>query len=155
MKESIFRYVKAVGKITLVLRIALILFSLVALVLAFSGYIGYMILAGASIVAYIVIYVVYAMKISMDIVLEANTTKEVVHIRVKRKIFTYDAVTGCIGVKEYAKKYVCTFQTQDSVDHFTFYKRAPFAKPYEEGFTERDIRAFCPRFDELLEDHTA
>lgn len=153
MKESIVRYVGRMKTVSLVLRVALILFTLVALVFAFNGYIGYMILAGVSVLVYIALYVFYASKISMDVVMGIEQTKEVVHLKVKRKTFTYDAETGCIGVKEYAKKYVCTFQTQDSVDRFTFYKRAPFAKPYETGFTEREIRAFCPRFDEIVIHH--
>lgn len=155
MKEAIVRYVKGMGKIVTAICVVLAIFSMVSLVFAFGGFIGFMILAPVGIIAFLTVYSVYALKVSLDTVMGIEVTKEVVHVKVKRKIFTYDAVTGCIAVKEYKNKFVCTFQTQDSVDKFTFYKRPPFSKPYAEGFTEGEIRSFCPRFDELIEDKTA
>lgn len=147
MKASIVRFVKIVKNIVTLVCAALAVFSMIALVFAFSGYLGFIILAPIGIVAFLVVYGFYAVKFSLDVVLGVEMGAQTMLIKTKRKTFTY-GLGDCVSVKEYDKKYVCTFQTQDSSDRFTFLKRAPFSKPYEEGFTEEDIQKIYPQFAE-------
>ena len=53
-------------------------------------------------------------------------------------------------MKVYKNKFIGTFQTQNSRDKFTFYRRVLFSKYSEEQFTERDIEHFYPRIHEKL-----
>ena len=144
MKPAIQRYVKFIGNVATVCRIVLFLMLMVSLVIGLNGYIGFLMIAGFSLVAFFVVHGVYALHFSMGTVLGVELTPEVIHLKTKRKTFTYDAAGGCIAVKELSNRYICTFQTQDSVDKFTFYKRVPFAKPFESGFTEEEIARFYP-----------
>lgn len=101
---------------------------------------------------YFVIYGLYAMKVSMGTVICLETTNQVVHLTTKRKVFTYDVKMGCVRVRKKGAKYLCTFRTQDSEDTFIFWTHAPFSKYIDEQFQEEDIRKFCPKYDEMIEE---
>lgn len=96
---------------------------------------------------WLALYGAYALQVSMGTVIGLETTAKVVHLYTKRKTFTYDIRMGCVAVKVKGSRYLCTFETQDSRDKFTFYKHAPFSKYTDGQFTEEDIRSFCPAFD--------
>ncbi len=152
MKEPIIRYVKSMKRIVLLICIPLLILILVSLLFAFNGVIGFMIIGGVAIIALFTVYGWYQLSFSMGTVISYERTKEVIHIHTRRKTFTYDAESGCINVKETPRKYICTFATEDSEDKFSFYKRVPFMKPYEECFTEADILKFYPDFQSELEE---
>ncbi len=151
MKEPILRYVKFMKKIVLLVCIPLLILIAISLIFSFMGVIGFMIIGGASVIALFSVYGWYQIFFSMGTVTNFEMTKEVVHIHTRRKTFTYDAVGGCVGVKETPRKYICTFATQDSEDKFTFYKKVPFMKPYEACFTEEEILRFYPDFQSELD----
>lgn len=95
---------------------------------------------------WLVVYGLYSMRISMGTVIGLEITDKLVYLHTKRKIFTYDVKMGCVAVKVKGNRYICTFETQDSRDKFTFYRHAPFSKYSDAQFTEDDISAFCPAF---------
>ena len=144
MKEqpAIVRYVRQVKKWFVVLSCIAIPVIMVCAVFAFLGYIGFWIVTPAVLIAYLAVYGWYALHVSMGTVIGLEVTDEVVHVKTKRKIFTYDAKRGCIAVRRKKRCVVATFRTQDSQDCFVFYTRAPFSKPYEGAFTEEDIALF-------------
>ena len=145
MKACIVRYIRIVKYIVTAICAALGVFSMVCLVFAFNRYLGFIILAPVAILSFLIVDGVYAVKFSLNIVLGVELGAQTVLIKTKRKTFTY-GLDECVGVREDRKKYVCTFQTQDSKDTFTFLKHAPFSKPYEEGFTDEDICLFYPEY---------
>ncbi len=146
MKTPIVRYLKFVKNIVTFLCVALGIAIFISLGFAFSGYIGFMIIAPALMVVFLVIYGIYAVKFSLDLVLAVECGSKTLVITTKRKSFTF-GLDACTDVKETDRKYVCTFRTETSEDKFTFLKRAPFMKPYETCFTEEDIRTFYPDFE--------
>ncbi len=148
MKTPILRYVKFVKNLVTALSVFLLLALMVTLVFALNGVIACMVLSGVIAVAFFVMYGVYTLRISMGAVIGMDITKDVIHVKTKRKTFAYDLQGGCIAVKQLKNRYVCTFQTQDSVDKFDFYKRVPFMKPYETCFTPDEIEAIYPAFSE-------
>ncbi len=105
------------------------------------------VIVAALVVFWLTVYGFYAMRVSMGTVLGTEITDKVVHLHTKRKIFTYDVKMGCVAVKVRGNRYVCTFETQDSRDKFTFYRHAPFSKFSDRQFSEDDIAAFCPGFE--------
>ena len=147
-KDGIVKYVGIVKKLFLALSFVAIPAFMVCLVLAFSGFKPFAFVAPAVGVGYLVIYGFYAMRVSMGTVLGVEVTDKVVHLKTKRKTFTYDVKRGCVGVKIYNNRFVCIFQTQDSRDGFIFYRRVLFSKYSEEQFTRDDLRAFYPAIDE-------
>lgn len=142
MKEPIRRYVALVKKLFIVFSVVMIFFIMNALVFAFSGYLVFKILAPAAIVLYFTVYGLYALRVQMGTAIGIEVTNEVVHVKTKRKTFTYDVRCGCKSVKVKKNRFICIFETQDSRDSFIFYRKVPFAKAYEEGFTEEDIARF-------------
>ena len=147
-KALIVNYVRLVKKLFVIFSCVMLPAVMVCLIFAFGGSIAFCILAPALIIAYLTVYALYALRVSMGIVLGAEVTESVVHLKTKRKTFTYDARCGCVGVKVKKNKFVCTFRTQTSEDTFTFLRRVPFAKRYEEGFGEDEMRRIVPNFDE-------
>ena len=75
-------------------------------------------------------------------VLGIETTDKVVHLHTARKTYTYDVNMGCVSVREYSNRFVAVFETQDSRDSFTFYKRAPFSSFSDGQFSSDDIARF-------------
>ena len=147
-KADIVRFVKIVKRLFLIFSVFAIAAEMVLLVFAFMGYLGCIIGACALGVGYIVVYAVYALRLSMGAALGIDVTDKVVHVKTKRKIFTYDVKRGCVGVKVKRNKFVATFETQDSRDSFTFYRRVWFSPHGAEQFTADEIRMFYPALEE-------
>ena len=147
-KADIVRFVKIVKRIFLAFSVVAIAAEMILLVFAFMGYLGCIIAACAVGVGYIAIYAVYALRTSMGTVLGMEVTDKVVHVKTKRRIFTYDVKRGCVGVKVRKNRFVATFETQDSRDSFTFYRRVLFSPHGGEQFTADEIRMFYPDLDE-------
>lgn len=146
-KSGILKFVKICKKLFVALSVFVIAALMILLVFAVQGFIGPMIIAGVLLVGYLVLYGFYAMRISMGTVIGVEITDKVVHVKTKRRTFTYDVKMGCVGVKVKKNKFICTFQTQDSRDSFTFYRRVLFSPYGEEQFTPQEIAAFYPSFD--------
>ncbi len=107
----------------------------------------YSVVVAAAVLLWLTAYGFYALRVSMGTVLGIECTDKVVHLHTKRKIFTYDVRMGCVAVRVKGNRYICTFETQDSRDKFTFYRHAPFSKYSDAQFTEDDILSFCPAFE--------
>lgn len=146
-KSGVIKYVGIVKKIFVAFSIVVLPAFMVFLVLAVNGATGFMIVAPIVLVVYLAVYAVYALKFSMGLAVGYQTTNEVVHIKTKRKVYTYDVKAGCTAVKATPRKFVCTFETQDSRDTFVFLRRAPFSPYSEEQFTADDLRKFFPAID--------
>lgn len=152
IKEKLLKFVKLARKLFIILSCVALPALMVCLVFAFSGAMAFYIITPVLFVAYLVLYGVYAMCFSMGVVIGLEVTDKVVHLKTKRKTFTYDVRMGCVEMKVHRNRFVGTFQTQDSRDKFTFYRRLPFGKYYEEQFTVQDIAAFYPDVYSLLEE---
>lgn len=122
---------------------------MVCLIFAFSGYAAFWFIAPAVFVVYLAVYGVYALVISMGTVIGFETTDKVVYVKTKRKTYTYDVKRGCKKVKATRRKFVCTFETQDSSDKFTFLRKVLFTKSYEDQFTAEEIATFYPAIEDM------
>ena len=151
-KTVIVKYVRLVKKLFVIFSCVMIPAVMVSLILAVNGYVAFYAIAPVLAVGYLVVYGLYAMRVSMSVVLAMDVTDEVVHLKTKRKTFTYDAKRGCVGMKAGKKKFVGTFRTQDSQDSFIFLRRVPFAKRYETGFTAEEMRRVYPALAEDAEE---
>lgn len=148
-KPCVVRYVRLVKKLFIAVSCIFLPAIMVCLVFAFSGAMAFWIITPALLVAYLVLYGFYAMRVSMGTAVGIEVTGEVVHVKTPRKTFTYDVKRGCVAVSVKSNRYVCTFQTIDSRDSFLFYRRPPFSKPYEQAFTDEEIASFYPAFDDI------
>ena len=146
MKRAAVKYVTVMKRLLVAFDAVGIPAFMVLLIFAFQLHPYYAIGAAAVGVSLLAVYGAYAMRVSMGVVLEAEVTLEVIHLKTRRKTFTYDAQRGCVAMKRYKNRYVGTFRTQDSEDKFTFYRYAPFTGYKEEVFTEEEIRAIYPAF---------
>ncbi len=144
MKEGVVKYVKIVKRLFIAVSVVAIPALMVSLVLAFSHRVLCYYLAPAIAVAYFVLYGYYALRVSLGTALSVETTDKVVHIKTKRKTFTYDLDGGCVSLKTYKNKFVGVFESQTSREKFVFYRRVLFSKYSEEQFTEEDLRPFLP-----------
>ncbi len=145
VKPGVERFIKIVKRIFIGVSCVWIPGVMVCLVYAFEGAMAFWIISPAVIIAYLAMYIFYALHYSMSAVIGYELTPEVIHIKTKRKTYTYDRENGCIGAEAHKNKYVCTFATQDSVDKYIFYLRVPFSKAYEEQFTEEEILKIYPK----------
>ena len=152
IKEKLLKFVKLARKLFIILSCVAIPALMVCLVFAFMGAMAFWIITPVVFVGYLALYAVYAMYFSMGVVIGVEVTDKVVHIKTKRKTFTYDVHMGCVDMKVYKNRFVGTFQTQDSRDKFTFYRRVPFGKMYEEQFTVHEVAAFYPNVYTLSEE---
>lgn len=143
------RYVKIMKKAFRIFAVFAIPAFMVFLVFALSGAAAFWIITPVFGVLFFVVYGLYAMRVSMGVVIGMELTDRVVHLKTNRKVFTYDVHRGCVAVKICGNRYICRFRTQDSSDSFIFYRRAPFSKFSDTQFSEADIRAFFPRFDQV------
>ena len=146
------KYVSVVKIALIVLSIAVFPVIMVLTAVAFHledtlPRVVYSIVIAVLALGWLVAYGFYAMRVSMGTVLGVETNEKVVYLHTKRKIFTYDVKMGCVAVKVKGNRYICTFETQDSRDKFTFYRHAPFSKYSDEQFTDEDISSFCPAFE--------
>lgn len=147
-KHAVEKYVKTVKKMFIVFSVVALTAIMVCLLYAFMGYAAFWIIAPCALVFYLAVYAFYALRVSMGTAIGFETTDTVVYVRTKRKTYTYDVKRGCVGVKTTKRKFVCTFETQDSRDTFIFYRKAYFAKRYEDQFTADEIAAFYPKIAE-------
>lgn len=152
MKSGIVKYVSVVRKMFILLSCIVLPAVMVMLVLAVSGYTMFAYLAPALLIVYFFLYGCYALRVSMGTVTGVEITKEVIHLYTKRKVFTYDAESGCVELKTYKNKFVGTFEGQGSRDKFIFYRRVLFSKYSEEQFTLAEIRNFYPAAKEYGSD---
>lgn len=147
-KPAILRYVKFWKKLFVIFSCVALPALMICLIYALIGYIGFWFVSAGIAVVYLVIYGLYAIFISMGTVIGFETNNSVVYVRTKRKTYTYDVKRGCKAVKANRRKFVCTFETQDSRDKFTFLRKVMFARSYEEQFTAEEIAAFYPAIEE-------
>lgn len=148
-KEGVARYVTIMRRMFIGFAVVMIPAALICFAYAFSGYIGFWIISAALVVALIAAYCVYAMYVSMGAVVGFEITDKVLHVKTRRKTFTYDAGMGCVGVKVSRKKFIATFETRDSRDKFIFYRKVWFSKHFEEQFTVEEIKLFYPELAEV------
>ena len=148
IKQAIKKYVDILKILFIVFSVVVIPSFMVCLVYAFSGALAFCIIAPVLGVVYLVVYAFYALRVSMGTVIGTEITDQVVHLKTKRKIFTYDVHMGCVGVKIKKNKFIATFQTQDSRDKFVFLRRFAVFGNGAEQFTVEDIRAFYSAIDE-------
>lgn len=149
IKEGVRRYVQIMKKLFLIFSFIAIPAFMVCLVFAFSGFPVFVYIAPAVGLVYLVVYGCYAMCVSMGTVIGIEITDKILHIKTKRKTFSYDVHSGCVGMKVTDRKFVGTFETQTSRDKFTFYRRVLFSRYSDEQFTVDEIRLFFPRIDEM------
>lgn len=152
MKEGIVRYVKIVKKLFQLFSIVAIPALMVFLVLAINAATPtqktvFICLAAGTALLWFIAYGFYTMRISLGAVTQVTYNDKVVYLKTARKTYTYDIENGCIGMKIYKRKFVGTFETQDSRDKFVFYRRVPFTRYREEQFTANDLRPFYPLID--------
>lgn len=147
-KPSILNYVNFWKKLFIILSCIVLPALMVCLLFAFMRFAAFWIISPVLAVGYLTLYGFYAMYISMGTVIGFETTDKVVYVRTKRRTYTYDVKRGCKAVKVTKKKFVCTFETQDSRDKFTFLRRVMFAKSYEDQFTLEEIASFYPAVKE-------
>ncbi len=148
IKQAIKKYVDVLKSLLVAFSVLVIPSFMVCLVYAFSGALAFCIIAPALGVVYLVVYALYALRISMGTVIGTEITDKVIHLKTKRKTFTYDVHTGCVNVKVKKNKFIATFQTQDSCDKFVFLRRFAVFGNGAEQFTVEDILAFYPALDE-------
>ncbi len=148
IKNTVRRYVDIMKKLFIGFSVIAIPSFMVCLVYAFSGFAAFYFITPVIGVVYLTVYAFYALRISMGTVYGTEITDKVVHLQTKRKVFTYDVKSGCVGVKVKKSKFIATFQTQDSRDKFVFPRRFVFFGNGEEQFSEDEIRSFYPDLDE-------
>lgn len=163
MKKQIPYYYKTGAvKYTRMMKKLFVVFSIIALpaffVLLMFGINGtslgmpiFLSAAAVVLVLYFVVYGFYSMRVTLGTVLGYETTNEVVHLHTARKTYTYDVHTGCVQLKEHRNRFVAVFETQDSRDTFTFFKRAPFSAFSDTQFSMDDIARFCAHRPEQAE----
>ncbi len=146
-KPAILKYVNFWKKMFVIFSCLALPAFMICLIFAVVGYVGFWIVSPIILVVYLVIYGFYALRLSMGTAIGFETTDKVVYVKTKRRTYTYDVKSGCKQVKVLKRKFVCTFETMDSRDTFTFLRKVMFAKSYEEQFTEEEIASFYPQID--------
>ncbi len=148
-KPAILKYVNICKRLIVIFGVIAIPAFMICLIFAFMGYAAFWFLAPAILIVYLVAYGIYAVRVSMGTVIGIETTDKVVYVRTKRTTYTYDVRQGCKEVTATARKFVCTFETQDSRDKFTFYRKIWFTPSYETQFTAEEIAAFYPEIETM------
>ena len=150
-KPTVANYVRLIKKLFVIFSCVMIPAIMVCLVFAFGGVFAFYFIAPVLILAYLIVYGLYAIRISMSVVIGLEVTDQVIHLKTKRKTFTYDAKTGCVAMKAKKGKFIGTFRTQDSEDKFIFLRHVPFTKHYDIAFSADEMRYLFPDFDEYEE----
>lgn len=150
-KPAILKYVNFCKKLFLVFSCVTLPATMIFFIFATAGYAAFWFIAPAVLILYLVVYGLYAVYISMGTVIGFETTDKVVYVKTKRKTYTYDVKKGCKAVKESKRKFVCTFETQDSRDKFIFLKKVMFAKYYEEQFTSEELSSFYSNLGNMVD----
>lgn len=148
-KPAIEKYVGIMKRLFLLFSAVTLPALMVCFVFALLKYAAFWIISPVLAVLWFTVYGLYAMHVSMGTVLGMEITDKVIHLRTKRRTYTYDARSGCVAVKATKRKFVATFETQDSRDKFVFYRRVLFAKSFEEQFTPSEIALFYPAVEEM------
>lgn len=143
-KPAILKYVNFWKKTFIIFSVIALPAMLVCFIYATLGYAAFWFIAPAVLVFYLIVYGFYAVFVSLGTAIGFETTDKVVYVKTKRKTYTYDVRMGCKAVKESKRKFVCTFETQDSRDKFTFLKKVMFARSYEDQFSAAEISSFYP-----------
>ena len=149
MKEGIQKFVKIIKRLFIVYSIVVLFATMVCGVFAFNKVFAFYFVTPVLIVAWLVVYGLYAMRVSMGTVIGIEVTNEVVHLKTKRKTYTYDREHGCEKIKIKGNKFIGTFSTQKSRDSFIFYRRVLFTSYHEEQFTVEDIARFYPKIEDM------
>ncbi len=144
MKEGIVHYVATVKKLFIAFSAIMLPLIMVSLVFAFSKAMAFWIISPVLIVLYLVVYALYALRVSMGTVLGVQIAGDSVHLVTKRKTFTYALKGGCVRVKTSARKFVATFVSNGARDKFVFLRRAYFSRFHSEQFTLEEMRALYP-----------
>ena len=148
-KPILVKYVNRFKRWFIGVSAVLLCSTMICLVFAFAKWVPFYFVTPVLIIGELVFLGYYELRVSMGTVIGIEVTDEVVHIKTKRRTFTYDVRSGCVGVKADASKFVATFQTQDSRDSFVFYRRVPFSRGYDPAFTADDLRTFYPAVDDV------
>lgn len=148
MKEGILRYVNIVKKLFIAFSVVVLSAFMISMVFVFNKFFAFYFISPALLLVWLVAYGFYAMRVSMGTVIGVEVTPELVHLKTKRKTYTYDVKTGCEKIRAYKNKFVGTFSNSTSRDKFIFYRRVLFSKYESEQFTEEDVARFYPRIGE-------
>ena len=146
MKDGVEKYVKIVRQLFIIFNVIAIPAFMVSLVFAFSSFMAFYFIAPAVGILYFTVYGLYTMRVSLGVVIGMEVTDQVIHLKTRRKTFTYDAKRGCVAMKVYKNKFVGTFETQDSRDKFIFYRHPPFLPYSAEQFTAADMERIYSDF---------
>ena len=149
MKEGILKFVKIIKRLFILYSVVVLLAFMISAVFAFNKVFAFYFIAPALLLAWLVVYGLYAMRVSMGTVIGVEVTNEVVHLKTKRKTYTYDRERGCEKIIVKGNKFIGTFATQSSRDTFIFYRRVLFSKYHEEQFTAEEIARFYPKIEEM------
>ena len=149
MKEGILKYVNIIKRLYIAFCVVMGVALMVCAVFAFNKFFAFYFITPALLLAWLVVYGLYAMRVSMGTVIGIEVTKEVIHLKTKRKTYTYDREKGCEDIKVKGNKFVGTFVTQHSRDKFIFYRRVLFSKYHDEQFTAADIALFYPEIETM------
>lgn len=147
MKEGILKYVRIIGKLYIAFTVVVFAVIMVCLVYAFNQIYAFYIITPALIVLWLVVYALYALRVSLGTVVGIEVTDEVVHLKTKRKTYTYDRERGCENVRIKGNKFVATFANEKSRDSFILYRRVLFSKYQDEQFTVEDVASFYPQIE--------
>ncbi len=142
------RYVNIVRRLFIIFCCVALPALMICLVFCFLRVMAFWIITPVAGVLFFVVYGFYTLRVSLGTVIAYETTEQVVHLKTRRRTFTYDVKRGCVAMAVKGNRYIGTFQTQDSRDKFVFYRRAPFSKISDAQFTADDIASFFPRFAE-------
>lgn len=148
MKEGILKYVKIMKRLYIAFTAVLFAGLMISLVYAFNRIFAFYIIAPALFLLWLAVYAFYALRVSMGTVVGVEVTDEVVHLKTKRKTYTYDRARGCESVKVKGNKFIGVFSNDKSRDKFIFYRRALFSSYRDEQFTVEDIAKFYPRIED-------
>ena len=149
MKEGILRYVKIIKRLYVAFCIVMGIALMVSMVFAFNKVFAFYFIAPVLAVVWLTVYGLYALRVSMGTVIGIEVTNEVVHLKTKRKTYTYDRERGCENIKVKGNKFVGTFANNKTRDKFIFYRRVLFSKYQDEQFTAADIARFYPKIEEM------
>ena len=106
MKEGILRYVNTVKKLFVAFSVVVLGAFMVSAVFAFNKFFAFYFIAPALLLLWLVVYGLYAMRVSLGTVIGIEITKQVVHLKTKRKTYTYDVQNGCENIQVKGNKFV-------------------------------------------------
>ena len=144
MKEGILKFVKIIKRLYIAFTVVVLGAFLISTVFAFNQFFAFYFISPALLILWVTVYALYALRVSMGTVIGIEVTKEVVHLKTKRKTYTYDRERGCEKLEVRGNKFVGTFVAEGARDKFMFYRRVLFTKYQDEQFTAEELSAFYP-----------